>query len=129
MKTTHLLAVVGLLAIGILVYGLTRTSNETGIVATAAGSLDTYAQCLTDAGATFYGAFWCPHCEDQKSLFADSKNLPYVECSSPDGQEQLEVCTTADITSYPTWRFADGSELKGTQTLADLSSKTNCPLP
>lgn len=34
------------------------------------GKLDSFASCLKDSGVTFYGAFWCPHCRDQK-LFLD----------------------------------------------------------
>ena len=47
---------------------------------------DEFAQCLKDSGITFYGAFWCPHCQAQKKLFGRSaKLLPYVECSTTDG--------------------------------------------
>ncbi len=30
---------------------------------------DSLAHCITQSGATFYGAFWCPHCRDQKTKF------------------------------------------------------------
>src|SRR3989344_9366604 len=36
------------------------------------GVYDTFAQCLTEKGAIFYGTFWCPHCKDQKELFGNS---------------------------------------------------------
>ncbi|MCX6753767.1 MAG: hypothetical protein NTV03_01795 [Candidatus Nomurabacteria bacterium] len=29
--------------------------------------LDGFAQCLKTGGAEFYGAFWCPHCQEQKA--------------------------------------------------------------
>ena len=32
-------------------------------------TLDGFAQCLTAKGAQMYGAWWCPHCADQKELF------------------------------------------------------------
>jgi thiol-disulfide isomerase/thioredoxin len=35
----------------------------------APGELDEFAECLKSKGAVFYGAFWCPHCQDQKKLF------------------------------------------------------------
>ena len=58
------------------------------------GEFDEFAQCLKNKGATFYGAFWCSHCQSQKELFGRSaKLLPYVECSNPNGQGQLQVCT------------------------------------
>ena len=62
------------------------------------GKYDDFAVCLKDKGATFYGAFWCPHCQAQKELFGRSeKLLPYVECSTPDGQAQLQVCIDKEI--------------------------------
>lgn len=94
------------------------------------GKYDVLAQCISDSGAKFYGAFWCPHCANQKKEFGTSaKLLPYIECSTPDGKGKLPVCEEAGITGYPTWRFADGTELGGEVSLADLSAKTMCPLP
>jgi thiol-disulfide isomerase/thioredoxin len=90
---------------------------------------DTFAQCLGDAGAKFYGAYWCPHCQAQKKLFENSKKLPYVECSTPDGKGQTQACIDAKVTSYPTWIFADGSVLEGEQQFSTLSEKTSCAVP
>ncbi|MFA5889066.1 MAG: hypothetical protein WCW47_02385 [Candidatus Paceibacterota bacterium] len=93
---------------------------------------DTFAQCLKDKGAIFYGAFWCSHCQSQKALFGRSvRFLPYVECSTPDGQGQLQVCKDAGITGYPTWQFNASStdRLNGEVTLEQLAEKTNCVLP
>ncbi len=93
------------------------------------GKYDTLAQCINDSGATFYGAFWCPHCQATKAMFGRSaKLLPYVECSEPDGQGQLPICTEKGIKGYPTWVFADGSELNGERTLEELATKTNCSI-
>lgn len=94
------------------------------------GKLDQFAQCLNDSGAKFYGAFWCPHCAAQKKLFGNSvTKLPYIECSNPDGQTQTQICKDKEIKGYPTWIFADGSQVSGEQTLATLSEKTQCELP
>lgn len=91
---------------------------------------DSFATCIKDSGATFYGAFWCPHCQDQKKMFGNaSKFLPYVECSTPDGQSQLAICKDNNISSYPTWVFANGERSNGTVQLADLASTTRCQLP
>ncbi len=92
--------------------------------------VDAFAKCIKDSGAIFYGAFWCPHCQDQKKLFGNSEQyLPYVECSAPDGNSQLDVCNTAKITAYPTWIFKDGSVQQGDLTFKELSAKTGCALP
>lgn len=94
------------------------------------GTLDGFAQCLSDKQATFYGAFWCPNCANQKALFGRSaKLLPYVECSTPDGKSQLDACKEAGVEQYPTWEFADDSRLTGTQSLTTLAEKTGCVLP
>lgn len=92
--------------------------------------LEPFAQCLTDKGAVFYGAFWCPHCANQKELFGSSiKNVTYVECSLPDRSGQTQACKDANITGYPLWAFADGSRLSGEVSLATLAQKTGCTLP
>lgn len=94
------------------------------------GKLDSFATCLKDKGATFYGAFWCPHCQNQKAMFGNSARLlPYVECSTPDGKNQLLVCIDAKITGYPTWEYPDGTRESGEIELERLSEKTSCPLP
>jgi thiol-disulfide isomerase/thioredoxin len=94
------------------------------------GKYDSFARCLKERGAVFYGAFWCPHCQNQKLMFGKSaKLLPYVECSTPDGQGQLQICRDKNITSYPTWEFTDGSRLSGEIPLSQLAEKTGCPLP
>lgn len=93
------------------------------------GKYDKMAICMKDSGVTFYGAFWCPHCQKTKQMFGKSvKKLPYVECSTPDGQGQLPVCKDAGISGYPTWIFADGTRLSGEQSLETLAQKSNCPL-
>ena len=96
----------------------------------APGELDQFTQCLKDKGAVFYGAFWCPHCQNQKKMFGRSeKLLPYVECSAADGRGQLPLCNDKKIEGYPTWEFADGTRLSGEIPLETLSEKTGCPLP
>ena len=96
----------------------------------APGKYDTFAQCLKDKGAIFYGAFWCPHCQAQKKMFGSSvKLLPYVECSTPDGSAQTKECKEKGIDGYPTWEFSDGSRLSGEIPLEQLAEKTSCPLP
>jgi thiol-disulfide isomerase/thioredoxin len=113
--------------------GNTLMSNCTiastgGIMPT--GQYSDFANYLKKSGAVFYGTFWCPHCQAQKNLFGSSaKLLPYVECSTPDGNGQIQACTDKKITSYPTWEFADGSRLTGEQTLQQLADKTFYKFP
>ena len=103
---------------------ISQTSSSS---TTATGPNVPLAQCLKEKGVVFYGAFWCPHCKKQKEEFgAAVPALPYVECSTPDGNGQTPICTAKGIKSYPTWRFPDGSELTGEQSLAILAEKSNC---
>ncbi len=96
---------------------------------TGPGKYDDFAKCLTEKDTKFYGAFWCPNCEQQKAVFGKSvKFVPYIECSPPDQRGQLEVCRDAEIESYPTWEFSDGSRLTGFRSLETLSSKSGCSL-
>ena len=91
------------------------------------GPYDAFARCIADSGAKFYGAFWCPHCQDQKKMFGQSARLlPYVECSTPNGQGTTIVCTQKNVTQYPTWEFANGERQVGTMTFDELATKTNC---
>lgn len=84
------------------------------------------AEHLSDEGAVFYGASWCPHCQEQKRLFgASAERLPYVECS-PNGRTApaSPSCSRAGIRSYPTW-IIDGKTYVGeVLTLAQLADFT-----
>lgn len=95
------------------------------------GKYDEFAMCLEEKEATFFGAFWCSHCRDQKSLFGakSAKLLPYTECSTPDGQDVNQICIDEEIEGYPTWEFADGERVSGVVSLEQLSEKTSCELP
>src|SRR2546430_1164979 len=45
-------------------------------------TLDSFAQCLTSKGTKMYGAWWCPHCKDQKESFGFAlQYVNYVERS------------------------------------------------
>ncbi len=89
------------------------------------------AQCLKDRGVTFYGAFWCPVCAQQKTAFGSSasKKLLYVECSTPDRTEQTQVCQDEQITGYPTWKFPDSMRCGGMVSPEVLAHLAGCPLP
>lgn len=94
------------------------------------GKYDDFAQCITNSGAKFYGTFWCSHCNNQKKMFGKSvKKLPYVECSTPDGKNQLPICKDNNIEGYPTWVFSDQSRMTGELSFETLSEKTQCKLP
>ena len=93
------------------------------------GQYDEFAKCLSNEGTKVYGAYWCPHCKDQKELFGNSwQYIEYIECSLPAGAGQKQVCKDAGINAYPTWEFKDGERRTGELSFEELSEKTNCEL-
>jgi hypothetical protein len=104
--------------------------NQNGSVDPAAAlsaPLGPLAQCLTDKGAKFYGAFWCSHCQNQKKAFGDAASLlPYVECSTPDSRGLTPVCAAAKIEAFPTWVFPDGTMVQGEIAIDDLAARAGC---
>lgn len=131
-----IIGVVGFLVIiGVALYlisgnPVTLVTNNPTTITASSSPVAAFAQCLKDKGVVFYGAFWCSHCKAQKALFGDAVELlPYVECSTPDGNKQLQVCIDKRIEGYPTWEFVDGSRLSGERTFAELGEKANCPVP
>lgn len=76
---------------------------------------------LEESGARYYGAFWCPNCQQQNRLFGRSADrLPYVECT-PNGRGGGVAfdCVSADISGYPTW-IIDGKRFQKVMTPEEL---------
>lgn len=114
---------------GIIISIIVVIAGALVINAKTPGKYDDFAQCITDSGAKFYGAYWCPHCQTQKQMFGKSaKKLPYVECAK-NQSEQTQVCIDQNVQSYPTWEFSDGSRVTGEQTFDELAAKTSCVAP
>lgn len=108
-------AIIAILIVGFVVYS---AKTDTG-----PGKLDDFANTLKTDDAVFYGAFWCPHCQAMKALFGKSaKLLPYVECSTPDGNAQTQICIDKKVEGYPTWSF------KGGIKITSDTEPTICPI-
>ncbi len=80
-----------------------------GLFDPAAGPEKPYLKALAihlhDSGTRFYGAYWCPACQQQKALFeASAQRLPYVECT-PNGRTGAHsfACVANNIRDFPTW--------------------------
>jgi uncharacterized membrane protein len=102
---------------------------------TARGPEDPYrrglAERLTESGAVFYGAYWCPHCQEQKAMFgASDERLPYVECS-PSGPRgaTASACVSAGVQTFPTWVFPDGTRVSAVMSLRELADKVGYRAP
>jgi hypothetical protein len=79
-----------------------------------------------------YGAWWCPHCQEQKEKFSASfEFVPYTECGvKGDLKGQNPVCKEQGITHFPTWQFPPmGERVERVFTLEELSDRTGCALP
>ena len=80
------------------------------------------AQHLQQTGAKMYGAYWCPHCADQKALFGSAvAAVPYVECDPNGEKPQPELCQAKQIEGYPTWEI-EGRFYPGTRSLLELAA-------
>ncbi|MGL5836430.1 MAG: vitamin K epoxide reductase family protein, partial [Waterburya sp.] len=84
------------------------------------------AKHLTDLGVKEYGAYWCPHCYEQKQLFGAEAfaELNYIECAPEGKNPQPNVCTAAKIQSFPTWEI-NGKLEPGIKTPQELAKITN----
>jgi uncharacterized membrane protein len=89
------------------------------------------AQHLKEIGANMYGAYWCPHCYEQKQLFGIQalENMPYVECAEDGVDPQISLCKqtldkaakqTGQQAGFPTWEVK-GQYYLGRQSLEDLA--------
>jgi uncharacterized membrane protein/glutaredoxin len=112
------------------------------ITTTSGPSEIALAKHLRESGAQEFGAYWCPHCHEQKELFGKeaAKELPYVECDPNGRRAQPEVCQKAGVRSFPSWqvggklyqgvmpldRLADLSGYNGDRTFRNLPTR---PLP
>jgi hypothetical protein len=93
---------------------------------------DAFARCLSDRGVKMYGAYWCPHCQEQKEKFAASfEYAPYIECGvKGDAHAQAQVCKDENVKHYPTWQFPPtGERVERIFSLQELSDRTGCALP
>lgn len=77
---------------------------------------------LTKIGAKKYGAYWCPHCYEQKQLFGKEafSKINYIECDPNGKNAQPQVCKEANVKSYPNWEI-NGKLIEGVQTLDELA--------
>ena len=95
------------------------------------GSEAALARHLRESGAVMYGAYWCPHCEEQKALFGDAaRDLPYVECDPNGVNARPDLCEKAGVKAFPTWTIG-GQRREGVQSLGALAdaSKFQPPPP
>ncbi|MBU6228754.1 MAG: hypothetical protein KGQ93_03565 [Cyanobacteria bacterium REEB459] len=113
-----------------LVVGLVNTCSPDQPQASSTLSYEAQlAQHLTATGSLMYGAYWCPHCADQKALFGDAANqIPYVECAVDGENAQSQRCRQRGIKGYPTWDIG-GQLYPGVASLDQLATLSGYQLP
>lgn len=96
------------------------------ITSTSGKSEMALAKHLAKKGVKMYGAYWCPHCYEQKQLFGKQAwvIVPHIECAE-DAREnpQPQVCKQAGIKGFPTWKIG-GKLDAGVKKLAELGGLT-----
>lgn len=99
-------------------------SGEVGYpITTSSGAAEmALAQHIKKVGAKMYGAFWCPHCHDQKQLFGQQafSQINYIECDPKGKNPRPDLCQAANIEGFPTWEI-NGQFYSGTQSLEQLA--------
>lgn len=104
------------LAVFVFVFILGRGTTKPTV------ALDGFAECLTGRGWTMYGAYWCPHCQNEKAALGTAfKYIDYVECT-----KEPQACTAAGIKGYPTWITKDGRRFEGELGIDGLARESGC---
>jgi uncharacterized membrane protein len=113
------------IAAGFLLWGYAASAPPTPQAEYAEG----LARHLTASGAKLYGAYWCPHCTDQKEMFGKAAGLlPYIECDGRSPIGKPAVCAAAGVRAFPTWDIA-GTRYEGVVSLEELARLTGYAPP
>jgi hypothetical protein len=85
------------------------------------------AKCLTQKGVTFYGAYWCSHCAEQKKIFGDDmRYINYVECDPGGANAKPAECAERKVERFPSWLIPGQGLETGLQQPEDLAAKVGC---
>ncbi len=113
----------------LLITGLFVAILLVGCTPVKDGKYAKLAQCLTDKGVKFYGAFWCPHCSEQKKLFgSDIRKVTYIECDARGAGANPAACNAAGVVKYPSWFFPGQGITTGVFKPEELAKKANCSI-
>ncbi|NEO27124.1 MAG: hypothetical protein F6K03_09580, partial [Kamptonema sp. SIO4C4] len=79
---------------------------------------------LNAIDARMYGAYWCPHCNDQKERFGNAasrlNNEIYVECDPRGEDSQTQLCIDKKVRGFPSWEI-NGEMYLGVKSLSELA--------
>ncbi|MEN9258773.1 MAG: vitamin K epoxide reductase family protein [Gloeomargarita sp. SRBZ-1_bins_9] len=130
LTTALVVGVVALLGILAAYNGVEASPGQVGQapppVTTRSGPAEiALAEHLRRVGAREYGAYWCPHCHQQKQLFGKeaAAKIDYVECDPRGVNSQAQLCQEKGIRGYPTWEI-NGKLYPGVKLLDQLADLT-----
>lgn len=128
--TALVVVVVALLGILAAYNGVEASPNRAGQqpppVTTTSGPAElALAEHLRKVGAREFGAYWCPHCHQQKQLFGKeaAAKINYIECDPKGVNSQTQLCQEKGIRGFPTWEI-NGKLYPGVKTLEQLADLT-----
>jgi glutaredoxin len=115
--------VVLIVMVGIPIYMANKENDDLD------NNLQSLTSCMLSKDVKMYGAWWCPHCNNQKTAFGKYwdviKDKVYIECAKDD-RSQTQECADAKILGYPTWRF-NGQDIGGGEIdFGTLAQKIGC---
>jgi len=102
------------------------TENVSPIITTSSSPQKVkFAKFLRENNIVMYGAYWCPHCHDQKQLFGKEavKEFKVVECAQDGKDNNYKLCQTKGVEFFPSWEI-NGEIYSGTRDLNDLAIMT-----
>ena len=101
-----------------------KTNKNVIVVETSSGASEVgLAKYLVQIHAKMYGAYWCPHCQAQLSMFGKeaSEILDHIECDPNGKAPNPDLCKRERVTGYPYW-IIQGRRYAGTQSLNALAN-------
>eukprot|EP00471_Norrisiella_sphaerica_P013040 CAMPEP_0184498370 /NCGR_PEP_ID=MMETSP0113_2-20130426/38773_1 /TAXON_ID=91329 /ORGANISM="Norrisiella sphaerica, Strain BC52" /LENGTH=184 /DNA_ID=CAMNT_0026885843 /DNA_START=147 /DNA_END=701 /DNA_ORIENTATION=+ len=93
------------------------------VLTTSSDRAKQIAKRLSKLGTIMYGAYWCPHCNSQKSMFGKEamRTIKYVECADDGKNSEFKSSACTKLTGYPTWEI-DGAEFPGERSFEEFEA-------
>jgi len=123
--------IAGVVALFLVIYfALEKITG--GAVSVDASSTDQFAKCLSEKNVKMYGAYWCPHCVNNKGMFGNGGKILvdleiYVECDAGGENPQPGVCSEKRIGGYPTWEI-NNKLYSGEMSMDKIAELSGCAL-
>lgn len=110
--------VVGIMAMAGIFFSLSVGNKPSDLAKEA--PLTPFGQYLKDNNVKFYGAEWCPHCQNMKKNLGEGTWKPvYIECA--EGANKIaKVCEDAKIDGFPTFELKNGERHVGEMSVSEF---------